>query len=788
MTANFLKKGIFGVMPFMCLSLAINAVAQNPCALKDAMVISGNARFTVLTPEMIRIEYSDKGVFEDRATFTVNNRRMDAVPEFDKNEDNDYLYISTGKLNLKYRKGTNPKTLPASPRNLTITMMHKGQEITWYPGKPDPLNLKGTCRTLDGSNGDNKRAELENGLVSRSGWAVIDDSWSAPRADGSRSFALTSNDEVGFDWWSERKDPQALDLYFMGYGQEYKKAIGDFTKIAGKIPLPPAYVFGYWYSKYASYSSDDYRRIMADLKSNGIPADVMILDMDWHWNGDPHCGSEGIGGWTGWSWNTNLIPEPEKLLDEIHANNFRIALNLHPADGVNSHESPGYYSAMKSELGGKYDENGNIAWSLDFPDFTKSFFKNIIRDHESEGVDFWWLDWQQHLTSPYTQGLGQTFWCNHVFYNDMMKNRPDRRPVIFHRWGGLGCHRYQIGFSGDALINFPTLAFQPYFTATASNVGYAYWGHDLGGHAFTDEKIVNDPELVLRWIQFGVFTPIFRTHATKDDRIERRIWKFPNFPDMLEAVKLRYALFPYIYTMARETYDTGIGMCRPLYYEYPDQEEAYRYEGEYFFGNDILVAPVTEAAPDGKVSSKEIWFPEGSWWSVSTNELIEGPCVRTMDFKVTEIPYFFRAGSIIPYNAPTVKNVTAPETSLILNIVAGKEGIGSLYEDTGDNSDYATVYAVTRFNHTVTGNTETYVINPREGNATGLPETRRWSVNIHNATHPLKVTVNGKPVESSAWKYNAAEHLLAFDIPETSCKDRIEISVLYSGDRGAVSH
>lgn len=788
MTANFLKKGIFGVMPFMCLSMAINAVAQNPCALKDAMVISGNARFTVLTPEMIRIEYSDKGVFEDRATFTVNNRRMDAVPEFDKNEDNDYLYISTGKLNLKYRKGTNPKTLPASPRNLTITMMHKGQEITWYPGKPDPLNLKGTCRTLDGSNGDNKRAELENGLVSRSGWAVIDDSWSAPRADGSRSFALTSNDEVGFDWWTERKDPHALDLYFMGYGQEYKKAIGDFTKIAGKIPLPPAYVFGYWYSKYASYSSDDYRRIMADLKSNGIPADVMILDMDWHWNGDPNCGSEGIGGWTGWSWNTNLIPEPEKLLDEIHANNFRIALNLHPADGVNSHESPGYYSAMKSELGGKYDENGNIAWSLDFPDFTKSFFKNIIRDHESEGVDFWWLDWQQHLTSPYTQGLGQTFWCNHVFYNDMMKNRPDRRPVIFHRWGGLGCHRYQIGFSGDALINFPTLAFQPYFTATASNVGYAYWGHDLGGHAFTDEKIVNDPELVLRWIQFGVFTPIFRTHATKDDRIERRIWEFPNFPDMLEAVKLRYALFPYIYTMARETYDTGIGMCRPLYYEYPDQEEAYRYEGEYFFGNDILVAPVTEAAPDGKVSSKEIWFPEGSWWSVSTNELIEGPCVRTMDFKVTEIPYFFRAGSIIPYNAPTVKNVTAPETSLILNIVAGKEGIGSLYEDTGDNSDYATVYAVTRFNHTVTGNTETYVINPREGNATGLPETRRWSVNIHNATHPLKVTVNGKPVESSAWKYNAAEHLLAFDIPETSCKDRIEISVLYSGDRGAVSH
>ena len=475
---------------------------------------------------------------------------------------------------------------------------------------------------------------------------------------------------------------------------------------------------------------------MSDLEKNGIPADVMILDMDWHWNGDANSHSAGIGGWTGWSWNTNLIPQPKKLLEEIHSKNFKIALNLHPADGIDSHESPAYYNAMKAELNGKYDNNGNIAWNLDFPDFTKSFFSNIIRDHESEGIDFWWLDWQQHLTSHYTQGLGQTFWCNHVFYNDMAKNRPGHRPVIFHRWGGLGSHRYQIGFSGDALINFPTLAFQPYFTATASNVGYAYWGHDLGGHAFTDEKTVNDPELVLRWIQFGVFTPIFRTHATKDDRIERRIWKFANFPDMLKAVKLRYALFPYLYTMARETYETGIGMCRPLYYEYPDREEAYKYEGEYFFGNDILVAPITEPSRDGKTASKEIWFPEGKWWSVSTNEIIEGPCVRTLDFEVNQIPYFFKAGSMIPFNPSSVMNVTDHPNSLILNVVAGDDGQGSLYEDGGDNSDYATKYATTAFSHSVKGNRETYSIAPREGCADDLVQDRAWTLNILNAATP----------------------------------------------------
>lgn len=581
---NFKKgKTIICLVALLMLATAkTSASDNNPVANPEAVVICGKARFTVLTPEMIRIEYSAKGIFEDQATFTVTNRRL-KVPRFRKREDNTYLYIVTDKVRLKYRKSTNPVTTPASPENLTITIDNNGCESVWYPGKSDSLNLKGTCRTLDGSNGDNKRAEMENGLISRSGWAVIDDSWAAIRSDGGRSYALRPNADMEFDWWAERSDTDALDIYYLGYGNDYKKAISDYTKIAGKIPLPPDYVFGYWYSKYSAYSADDYRRIMSEIKDNKIPADVMILDMDWHWNvGNGQSGDKG--GWTGWSWNTNLIPNPKGLLRDIHDNNFKIALNLHPADGINKNESPVYFAAMNSELNGKYlnDKKDNISWSIDYTDFTKSFFKNIIRNHESEGVDFWWIDWQQHLTSNDTYGLSETFWCNHIFFNDMVRKRTDRRPVIFHRWGGLGSHRYQIGFSGDALINFQTLGFQPYFTATASNVGYGYWGHDLGGHAFTDESIVNDPELVLRWIQFGVFTPIFRTHATNDARIERRIWKFDNFPTMLEAVRLRYSLFPYLYTMARKAYDTGISVCRPLYYEYPESEEAYVYENEYF--------------------------------------------------------------------------------------------------------------------------------------------------------------------------------------------------------------
>lgn len=768
------------VLALLLLAAVFGATAGNsadPVANPKAVIEAGNARFTVLTPEMIRIEYSDKGLFEDRATFSVVNRNLE-VPRFKKSEDKDYIYINTPKLALKYRKGSNPLTSPASADNLSITLDHNSKKVEWYPGKPDPLNLKGTCRTLDSSNGDNKRAEMENGVISRSGWAVIDDSWSTTRADGSRSYALQPDNVAGFDWWTERKDPQALDLYFMGYGNNYKQALADFTKIAGKIPLPPAYVFGYWYSKFAVYTSDDFRDIVANLAKNDIPCSVMILDVDWHWNGTQED-SDGRGGWTGWSWNTKLIPDAEGLLKELHDKNFRAALNLHPADGVSRSESPEYFERMNATLKGKYGNSDTIPWILDKPDFTRTFFDTVIHDHEREGVDFWWIDWQQHLTSGYTEGLGETFWCNHVFFNDMAKNRPDRRPVIFHRWGGLGCHRYQIGFSGDAVINYPTLAFQPYFTATASNVGYGYWGHDLGGHMIVDNLDANNPELVLRWLQFGVFTPIFRTHATKDDRIERQIWKFPNFPTMREAVNLRYALFPYIYTMAREAYDTGISLCRPLYYEFPDVEEAYTYENEYMFGNDIFVAPVTEASENG-VSRKEIWFPEGKWWSVATNELIEGPCVKTMEFSLSQIPYFFRQGSMIPYNPAEFKSVSEHPSELIINAVAGGNGTSTLYEDAFDTQDYATDYATTALTATCGNGKNEFTVAPRKTfgkKIIDLKDARSYTFNIYNCDTPQSVAVNGKSLNADKYIYNADSRTLTVKVPPTKCDAALRLTV-----------
>lgn len=720
----------------------------------DAVVRSGKARFTVLTPEMIRIQYSDRSLFEDRATFAIVNRRL-PVPAFTAVEKDGYLEIKTSALTLKYKIGGVIDGRKPSAEVLNISMQLNGRPVLWYPGKDDAMNLKGTTRTLDGQIGDNKRQELENGLLSRAGWSIIDESPLARRGDGSTTFAFDKQVD-GIDWVAEPVDKQAIDWYFLGYGHQYKKALGDFIKVAGRQPMPPLYVLGYWYSKYQRYTSDEFMEIVNDVKRFNIPMDVMIFDMDWH-----------TQGWTGWTWDRTAIPDPEGLIDWMHQHGLKVSLNLHPADGVDDDED--FFNDLREDMG-LDKQTKRVPWNLSDGRFYHNMFKHIIRARERQGVDFWWLDWQQNLTSKYVDGLGETFWCNHVFYNDMRLNRPNHRPLIFHRWGGLGSHRYPIGFSGDSFTTYGTLAWQPYFTATASNVGFGYWGHDLGGHQQTGG---NDPEIYLRWMQYGVFTPIFRTHATNWEGIERRIWKYPNFPSLLETVKLRYALMPYIYTAARQAYDTGVSLCRPLYYEWPEVNNAYLFEDEYMFGDDILVAPVVTKPESDGMTARRTWLPEGRWFDVCRNKVVEGNRTFTDRYAMEEIPYFFRAGSVIVNNPPMINLNTRPDR-LILKVVPGGNGQTKLYEDEGDTEGYKQgAYTTTTISHE--GNTLTIL--PREGKFAGMPESRSYTVEFLAVNRPKAVVIDGRQLTDGSWNYDQQRRLLTVNVARTACDKKTVVTI-----------
>ena len=715
-TMTDMKRLLALLMLVACLLPLWAQADENPVADAKAMVKAGCARFTVLTPEMIRIQYSSSKQFEDRATFAVVNRRL-PVPAYKVKKKGGWLTITTDALTLRYKMGALISADNADALSVELTV--NGRQVKWHPGLQDDQNLKGTMRTLDGQNGTNKERDLENGLLSRSGWSIIDESPRTKRGDGSTTFAFDGNVD-GIPWVAEPVDKEAVDWYFMGYGHNYRKALGDFTKIAGRQPMPPLYVLGYWYSKYQRYTADEFMQIATDVRQNQIPMDVMIFDMDWH-----------TEGWTGWTWDRSIIPDPEGLIDFMHKKNLKVALNLHPADGVDDDEE--FFDDVRNDMGLPADVK-RVPWNLSDGKFYHSMFNRILRARERQGVDFWWLDWQQNRTSKFMEGLGETFWCNHVFYNDMRLNR----------------------------------TWQPYFTATASNVCFGYWGHDLGGHV---QDGPNDPELYLRWMQFGVFTPIFRTHATNQPHIERRIWKYANFPLLLETVKLRYRLMPYIYTACRQAYDTGVSICRPLYYDWPETNEAYTYKDEYMFGDDILVAPVLQASgADGK-TPRTTWLPEGRWFDVCRNQVVEGGRVMQDSYALGETPYFYKAGSVIVCNPP-VQNLQVRPDRLVVQVVPGADGQTTLYEDEGDSEAYKQgQFTTTGIEHRGQG----ISILPREGSFKGMPAERAYTVEFLGCERPAQVSVNGQAVPNGQWNYDAAKRLLTVFIGSTPCSERIDI-------------
>ncbi|ETS90442.1 glycoside hydrolase, family 31 domain protein, partial [Fusobacterium sp. CM21] len=223
---------------------------------------------------------------------------------------------------------------------------------------------------------------------------------------------------------------------------------------------------------------------------------VAVLDMDWHITEvDAKYGT----GWTGYTWNRELFDDPKEFLEELHENNYKVTLNVHPADGIRAFEDVYPEFAEFMEIDVKNEDP--ILFDIADPKFREGYFKYVHHKLEADGVDFWWLDWQQGSNSG-VKGLDPLWLLNHFHYIDAKKN--GKRGLILSRYAGPGSHRYPVGFSGDTVISWESLDFQPYFTSTASNIGYGWWSHDIGGHM----NGVRDDELFTRWVQFGVFSPI----------------------------------------------------------------------------------------------------------------------------------------------------------------------------------------------------------------------------------------------------------------------------------------
>ena len=719
---------------------------------------SANVRFTLIDEGTIRLEYAPDGKFVDNKSFVAVNREYADV-KCSVKENAKQLVITTSCMRLVYKKDNGPLTKD----NLSITSI-KGAKVpfTWVPGKEQKGNLKGTYRTLDGYDGEfhqyngKKPMPIEDGILATDGWTLIDDSQSL-LFDGAKDW----------DWVTKRTSAEgAQDWYFMAYGHDYKKALKSFTKFAGRVPLPPRYAFGYWWSRYWSYSDQDFRNLISNFKEYDLPLDVLVIDMDWH----PISEAAG-GGWTGWDWNESLFPDYKQFLKYLDDEGVKATMNLHPADGVRPFEKK--YDEFMRRIG--KNDGKTYEWLGSDKTYVKALFDTYLHPYMEEGVDFWWLDWQQWLNDKKIPELSNTFWCNYIWFSDM-ELHGNKRPMLYHRWGGLGNHRYQIGFSGDSYITWESLKFLPYFNSTASNVLYGYWSHDIGGHQNHVFETPVEPQLYTRAMQMGEYLPIIRSHSTKNQYLNKEPWAFNRETEhrLANVINGRYALVPYIYTMAREDYETGVSLCRPMYYDYPEAKEAYEYREQYMFGNDMMIAPVTKEVDASGYARMNVWLPEGEWLEYETGEMLKGGRVIERAFTMDEYPVYIKAGSIIPYYGK-VKNLSGTDQPVIVRVFPGAEsGEFSMYEDNGEDREYAESYATTPLSYSRQGNTLTVKIGSRKGSYKDMPAKRQYTVALPCQYAPSKVTVDGKAVN---FVYDGQTLETKIDLGKIDCAAGATVSI-----------
>lgn len=684
---------------------------------KESVTIIGNIRISVLTDCLIRVE---NGNFTDEPTQTVLFRNFTAPVYKIKNECGK-ITVST-KRTVLCVSATDGKFIYAKTRDC---------------GKTEKIsdNLKGTYRTLDMSSGE---VDLGDGIISKSGVAVLDDS---------KTFLLSEEGTI---------EPRLTcsDIYYFAYGRNYREALKDFYRLCGETPLLPRYCFGNWWSRYWAYTQEEYLSLMEKFKKESIPLTVATVDMDWHWvkvvqkfgmkasnlltkrvKGEKH--RFFLSGWTGYSWNTELFPDYKAFLRELHERGLKTTLNIHPAAGVKFYEDQ--YEEMAAAMSINPETKEHVPFDITDPKFIEAYFEILHHKYEEDGVDFWWIDWQQGNKTK-IPGLDPLWPLNHYHYLDNCRN--GKRGLTLSRFAGPGSHRYPLGFSGDTAISFKTLAFQPYFTITASNIGYTWWSHDIGGHHMG----IHNDEIYIRWLQFGVFSPINRLHSTSDSFMGKEPWNYR--PETEETAKqwlrLRKRLIPYIYTANRETHVNGKALLEPMYYEFPLQEDAYKVKNQYIFGGSLIVAPITEPCDKASgLAGTDVYLDGKRYTDIFTGDIYSYSGINRQYRYLNLIPVLAPEGSIIPIDTDDTSNGSENPKHLELLIFNGN-GEYKLYEDDGETLEYKNgIFAERLFAVKEEGNILSFTISPLIGDKTVVPEKRDFTLSFRNIKNTECYTING---------------------------------------------
>lgn len=721
-------------------------------AICEKTIIFGHARFSIITENLIRIEWETKGAFCDAETLFAVNRKYNGC-EVSVRIDENELEIQTEAIHLYYKKDEKG----FSEENLYGKIYGE----PWHYGKRNKRNLGGTLSTLDGVDGYRK---VDDGILSRDGWFSLDDSRNAMLENG---------------WLKKSLVPRVADIYLFGYGNDYKKAMQTLFYVSGKAALPRKYMLGSWYSRWWPYKDDEILAIVHEYEENGFPLDVMVLDMDWHhhdwtYRGTEECqlrrakngyGHAGNLGWTGYSWNHRLLKNPKALLQTLHEKGIAVTLNDHPHDGVRTHEE--MYADFMRDMGIAPESKVDLEFDAGDLRYMTAFYQNVHDKLEKDGADFFWLDWQQDHLKPYIKGttIRHLPWLNVCYYRQSEKN--GKRGASFSRWGGFGDHKHPIFFSGDTKASWEVLKFEVEFTASSSNAGLFYWGHDTGG--FFGEA---NPEMYVRWTQFSGFSACLRAHSERNAVLDRRPWKWgEKETDAMRTIYLlRDRLMPYIYSLAYNGYENGIPMISSMYFEYPEDENAYQNPQEYRFGDAFLCAPITTPMDETGKAFQTVWVPENDYYHFFTLEHYSSG-YHKIEAPLHEFPLLVKGGVPIP-----MRNGKKDNKELIIRIYPGEKGRFTLYEDDGISRGYEKgEYLKTEISYQKKDGEIRISIVPSGDGYPDMPKMRSYKIELMLEGYTDLVCYGAKGKLSSDGNH------LCLDIPNRDSQEKLEL-ILKKGD------
>jgi hypothetical protein len=896
------------LVPFLTFTLVGLPSAASAASAAPAVVIDGKARFEVLSPTLIRMEYAGDSAFEDRMTFNVVNRNQPPPPYTTGISADGYREIRTSALLLRYQRGSGP----FSPANTSVQLSATGQTVTAHPSfrgwcafgmrcEAEDGQLAGLMAASDhvGYSGSGFAAGFEqvgaetragvNGVPATGSYPVTVryandrgsdgqvttrtlsvlvngsvagrftlpptgswDTWATattniPLAAGTNSvsivrasgdsglvnvdnFAVTSP-EAGYPapgaspaavggWYRGLDNPARLpvplhpgllttdgwyllddtassilntdgtvtarpthagqpyqDGYFFGYGHAYKQALADLNSLAGPNALLPLAAYGVWYSRYFDYSAADYQqRLIPDFRAHQTPLDYLVIDTDF----------KAPSTWNGWNWRPDRFPDPQGFLNWTKQQGLSVALNIHSSIQGDDPR----FAATNATAGGLVSNGGNnyvFDWSK--PSHLKAYF-DLHLPFEQQGVREWWLDWCCDNSFVSNPGVTPDSWINAQYarISDARGLRGyafSRMGASFQQYGGVyptgpwADRRSTLHFTGDTPDTWDMLAFEAQFTAAeGAAIGLSNVSHDIG--SFHGGHLPDD--LYARWVQFGTFQPVDRLHSDHGDRLP---WSYPGVAESSAErfLRLREALVPYTYTLAKQASDTGVPIVRAMYLNYPDSLEAYQYPRQYLYGDDLLVAPITSPNNASGAGSTTVWFPPGVWSDYFTGARYTGPSTAVVSRDLSQMPVFIRDGGMLVERTDNVDNVNQrPLDQLTVDLATGRDGAFTLYEDAGEGLDYkAGRFATTTL--TWSDGPRNLTIGAVAGGYPGKVTSRTYTLRIYNSSAATTVNVDGLQVPKSALRYDPYTGVLTVTTPSLTTANSHTVTFAGNGNQ-----